>query len=517
MKTLATSLGGLRRAVLAAAALSGAVLLAGCDNPIAEKPPMDSVQRGYRGTGMVQIINPRIANPHIEATLKDLPEAAPPVPSGGPSATTVFKNVQVLGDLNIGEFTRLMVAMTQWVSPDQGCAYCHAPEGMESDALYTKVVARRMLQMTRTINSKWKDHVAATGVTCYTCHRGNPVPSEVWFTQPAPKSATGFTAVTADQNLASPIVNQSSLPRDPFTTYLSGAVPINVVPNTALPQKPGPGIQQTEATYGLMMHLSQSLGVNCTYCHNSRSFTDWEQSSPQRITAWHGIRMVRELNNSYLDPLKPVYPVERLGVLGDAPKANCGTCHQGAFKPLYGAQMAKDYPELGGGGAVVPASAPAAAAPAPAAPAATGAAEAAPAQPVAPPAAGASTASAAAVASAAPAAAAAANAATRPGPVKVYFDTGRAEAPADTGKSLDAIVAFLKADPAAKVSISGYHDKTGDAAKNAELSKQRAFTVKGLLTSAGIAEDRIALQKPVETTGGASDREARRVEVTLAN
>ncbi|MGA0927264.1 MAG: photosynthetic reaction center cytochrome c subunit family protein, partial [Burkholderiaceae bacterium] len=31
---------------------------------------------------------------------------------------------------------------------------------------------------------------------------------------------------------------------------------------------------------------------------------------------------------------------------GDVAKVNCSTCHQGAFKPLYGAEMAKHYPEL---------------------------------------------------------------------------------------------------------------------------------------------------------------------------
>ena len=36
-------------------------------------------------------------------------------------------------------------------------------------------------------------------------------------------------------------------------------------------------------------------------------------------------------------PLKDVYPRARLGPVGDPPKANCATCHQGAFKPLYGA------------------------------------------------------------------------------------------------------------------------------------------------------------------------------------
>ena len=31
---------------------------------------------------------------------------------------------------------------------------------------------------------------------------------------------------------------------------------------------------------------------------------------------------------------------------GDVAKGNCATCHQGAYKPLYGAQMAKHYPGM---------------------------------------------------------------------------------------------------------------------------------------------------------------------------
>jgi photosynthetic reaction center cytochrome c subunit len=94
-----------------------------------------------------------------------------------------------------------------------------------------------------------------------------------------------------------------------------------------------------------MMHMSSSLGVNCTYCHNTRSMSEWD-SPPQRTTAWHGIRLVRDLNVAYLEPLKPTYPENRLGPTGDAPKANCTTCHQGVNKPLLGANMLKDYPEL---------------------------------------------------------------------------------------------------------------------------------------------------------------------------
>jgi photosynthetic reaction center cytochrome c subunit len=93
--------------------------------------------------------------------------------------------------------------------------------------------------------------------------------------------------------------------------------------------------------------MSQALGVNCTYCHNTRSFLSWDQSTPQRATAWHGIRLVRDLNRDYLTPLQAEYPPARLGPLGDAPKLNCATCHRGAYKPLFGAAMLQDYPELG--------------------------------------------------------------------------------------------------------------------------------------------------------------------------
>jgi photosynthetic reaction center cytochrome c subunit len=107
-------------------------------------------------------------------------------------------------------------------------------------------------------------------------------------------------------------------------------------------------VKQAEWTYALMISQSRSLGVNCTYCHNSRQFASWREAPPQRVTAYHGILMLRDVNQNYLAPLQPVYPAVRLGQMGDAPKAQCVTCHNGAYKPLYGAQMTKDFPALWG-------------------------------------------------------------------------------------------------------------------------------------------------------------------------
>jgi len=334
-------------------ALAALALLAGC-----ERPPIESVQRGYRGTAMVGVYNPRTLE--AQAPKHQAPEAVPAVPAGGPAASTVYKNVQVLGDLGLAEFTRTMVAITQWVAPEQGCAYCHAGGNFEADDLYTKVVARKMLQMTRTVNTSWKSHVADTGVTCYTCHRGKPVPENIWFTDSGPTARSRHMGERAGQNYPSKVPAYASLPVDPFTPFLKEAREIRVYGTTALPEGNLQSIKQAEWTYSLMTHMSDALGVNCTYCHNSQSFGSWEGSTPQRATAWHGIRMARSLNNTYMEPLTATFPKERLGPEGDVAKANCATCHQGAYKPLYGAAMAKDFPALHGAGATVAAAAPAA-------------------------------------------------------------------------------------------------------------------------------------------------------------
>jgi photosynthetic reaction center cytochrome c subunit len=316
-------------------------LLTGC-----ERPPVETVQGGYRGLAMEQIINPR--SDAIKAASNAVPPVVPAVPTGGPPASSVYKNIQVLKDLNVGEFTRVMLAITQWVAPpDQSCSYCHTTD-MASDERYTKVVARRMLEMVRHINTDWKDHVGNTGVTCYTCHRGNAVPQNVWFTNPGQSSTSGLIAGNAGKNKPSTTAGLTALPYDPLTRFLLDDKNIRVISNDALPDGNGTSIKQTDITYALMINMSESLGVNCTYCHNSRSFAVWDASTPKRTTAWYGIRLARDLNHNYLLPLTSTFPPHRLGVLGDVAKVNCATCHQGLFKPLYGQSMAADYPELQG-------------------------------------------------------------------------------------------------------------------------------------------------------------------------
>lgn len=310
-----------------------------------EWPSTSTVQRGYRGLGMEQIYNQVAVAAAIQNNVP--PAVIDPVDPAGVKSSEAYQNVQVLGDVDANEFIRIMTAITEWVSPVQGCAYCHAEgEELSADTLYTKRVARRMIQMTRAINTDWKAHVADTGVNCYTCHRGQPVPAQIWFKEPE-RGPLGLAGNPAGQNIAAKSAGLSSLPSDPFTPFLYQTAPIRVASATALPDGNLTSIKQTEWTYSLMMHMSSGLGVNCTFCHNSRNFSGWSESSPQRVTSWHGLRMVADLNINYLGPLQGEYPPARLGPLGDAAKANCATCHQGAYKPLLGAAMLSDYPALG--------------------------------------------------------------------------------------------------------------------------------------------------------------------------
>jgi photosynthetic reaction center cytochrome c subunit len=335
--------------------LGGAVALAALLVTWGQPYATASLQTGPRGTGMsVPEFNVArlVPDPTIDAYLTEAPY---PPQVGDALARDVYENVQVLGDLTEDNFNRVMNAITAWVAPDQGCAYCHGDGGLETygaDDLYTKVVSRRMIQMTQNINENWDGHVNANrevGVNCYTCHRGEPVPSDIWFRiSPVLESTDGWASV---QNRATSLSQSTSLPSNALEQYLTDYEIVQVHDlESRVEGVPGfdvASLQRTEMTYSLMNYFSNSLGVNCVFCHNSRAFYDPGQVTPQWATALLGRQMVIELNTEYLIPLEPVYPPERLGpVYADAPKAACKTCHKGYQQPLQGLNMTADWPEL---------------------------------------------------------------------------------------------------------------------------------------------------------------------------
>ena len=63
-----------------------------------ERPPVESVQRGFRGTGMELVYNPRSVA--AELAVLHLPEVLDPADNEGPRASEIYENVQVLGGLS---------------------------------------------------------------------------------------------------------------------------------------------------------------------------------------------------------------------------------------------------------------------------------------------------------------------------------------------------------------------------------------------------------------------------------
>ncbi len=102
------------------------------------------------------------------------------------------------------------------------------------------------------------------------------------------------------------------------------------------------------------------------------------------------------------------------------------------------------------------------------------------------------------------------------GVVKFYFASAKADLAPGAGEALADVVKQAKDGAAAgrKLLVSGFHDASGDATKNAELAKQRAVAVRDALKAAGVAESQVELKKPEQTLAG-SNAEARRVEVSV--
>jgi len=96
-----------------------------------------------------------------------------------------------------------------------------------------------------------------------------------------------------------------------------------------------------------------------------------------------------------------------------------------------------------------------------------------------------------------------------------YFEVDQSELPVAREGSLESVIEYLKANPTAVATVSGFHDPTGDAAYNEELAKNRAITVRDAMMAAGVPESQIEMVKPIVTTGGGDLAEARRVEVAI--
>jgi photosynthetic reaction center cytochrome c subunit len=90
-------------------------------------------------------------------------------------------NVRILTGLYAQQFQDEMNFMVQALGV--GCNTCHVRGNFASEDNATKIAARRMLELTRAINTQFfpdytpKEGESVVGkVTCYTCHQGEATP-----------------------------------------------------------------------------------------------------------------------------------------------------------------------------------------------------------------------------------------------------------------------------------------------------------------------------------------------------
>jgi membrane fusion protein (multidrug efflux system) len=102
----------------------------------------------------------------------------------------------------------------------------------------------------------------------------------------------------------------------------------------------------------------------------------------------------------------------------------------------------------------------------------------------------------------------------QPASVHVLFDSGKSTLDTDAMRAL-RMGAAQYVGIGTQIVITGYADKTGNAAANVALAKKRAQAVRDELVALGVEPKRILMQAPVDVTGAGSSNEARRVDVLV--
>jgi hypothetical protein len=99
------------------------------------------------------------------------PQSPPPAapPAGGKAEPRVPKNLQLLKPEGLMETMR---AFRTALGVE--CSFCHVRGDFASDDNHHKLVARKMIELVRSINPQFPD--GKEHVSCYTCHRGAEEP-----------------------------------------------------------------------------------------------------------------------------------------------------------------------------------------------------------------------------------------------------------------------------------------------------------------------------------------------------
>jgi photosynthetic reaction center cytochrome c subunit len=208
-------------------------------------------------------------------------------------AEEVFKNIEILKGKPASRLPALMKTLNRLIGVE--CTHCHISGAWEKEEPEAKQMTRRMFQMVGTLSAKYFDDKAV--ITCWTCHRGNPKPSNG---AAETQAAIGKLPSEKQRSIA-----EERLGPDKDTPSQQAFQNVRVFED--LPAK---------QLLRQMGSFNVALGVDCSHCHIADQYDDDDKAEKQ--TTREMVRMVSTINQQFFK--------------GEA-KVGCWTCHRGAIKP----------------------------------------------------------------------------------------------------------------------------------------------------------------------------------------
>ena len=214
------------------------------------------------------------------------PNSPPPSPSPAYSGDMqdVYHNIKVLH----GSASRLDPIMREFnAALGVRCDYCHAQNKWEED-IPMKDKARMMVNLSNHVNEK----LPKGEVTCWTCHRGKPVPDKLpALTSESPETVVAQRAIALTPDQAEQPVEKVFKNLKEFGGFPAGNLPF------------------------AMAYYTKALGVDCKFCH----VEPFAKDTPHKDMARSMIEMVESTGQAFYKEAKN--PVR------------CWTCHRGTHPP----------------------------------------------------------------------------------------------------------------------------------------------------------------------------------------
>jgi hypothetical protein len=218
-------------------------------------------------------------SPTEEASVFDLqPDDSWNAQPSSKLAEEAYPNIEILKGMPAQRLPAIMAMFSR--SLGAPCTHCHVEGAMDKSDKAQFAKAREMFRM-----RNWIAQNAKIESTCWTCHRGNPVPA------------------------AGPQIDTSLWPVGLELPAEQGAHPASkVYKNLKFLNSKASDLKSS------MLFISASLGVGCSHCHVAG---EWEKDDkPAKNVARSMLAMVRDTRREFTNT--------RMG---------CPSCHHGATRP----------------------------------------------------------------------------------------------------------------------------------------------------------------------------------------